>query len=161
MNTKRTEMTQKTPRGYISIFDEMDRAFETMMNPGWIYPFQGLLPEWPGMEHRSPAMPKVDVIERETEILVRAEVPGIDKKDLHIELAGDLLTIKGEHAHKKETQEEGTFYRSEITRGSFSRTIRLPSEVSLEETNAEFKDGVLEILLTKARKAEKQRIDVK
>ncbi len=161
MKTKRKDMTKMALRDSMTMFDEMERAFQTMMNPGWMYPFRSLWPEGMGMEHMLASMPKVDVIERESEILVRAEVPGIDKKDLHIELAGNLLTIKGEHEHKEETKEEGTFHRSEIKRGSFIRTIRLPSEVALDETNAEFKDGVLEILLQKALKTEKRRIDVK
>ena len=160
MKTKRTEVTEAVPRREMTLFDEMDRLFDTMTHRGWMSPFRDLLPEWAGMERTFAITPKVDVIDREAEILVRAEVPGVKKEELQVELAGDLLTISGEHK-QEETKEEGAFYRAEIARGSFSRTIRLPADVELEQAQAEFTDGVLEIHLPKTQKTERRRIDVK
>lgn len=160
MKTKRREMTEAVPRRDITLFDEMDRLFDTMAHRGWMHPFRELLPEWTGVDETFTITPKVDVVDREAEILVRAEVPGVDKDNLQVELAGDLLTITGERK-QEETKEEGAFYRSEIAHGSFTRTIRLSAEVAFEETQAEFKDGVLEIHLPKTQKTERRRIDVK
>lgn len=160
MKLKRREMTEAVPRRDLTLFDEMDRLFDTMTHRGWMHPFRDIWPEWMAMEPTFAITSKVDVVDREAEILVRAEVPGVEKDDLHVELAGDLLTITGERK-QEETKEEGAYYRSEIARGSFTRTIRLPAEVSLDETQAELKDGVLEIHLPKTQKTERHRIDVK
>ena len=156
MKTKRKDVAEAVPRREMSLFDEMDRAFDTMMHRGWMHPFREVWPEWARFE----LDPRVDVVDRETEILVRAEVPGVTKDDLVVESTGDLLIIKGERK-QEETKEEGAYFRSEIARGNFSRTIRLPTEVALDETKADFKDGVLEIHLPKTQKTEKRRIDVK
>jgi HSP20 family protein len=99
------------------------------------------------------------LIDREEELLVRAEVPGVEKQDLEIELVGQVLTLKGERKHE-ETEEKGTYYRSEIARGSFVRSLRLPENVDLENAKAEFKDGVLEVHLPKTEKTERRRIEV-
>lgn len=165
MKLKRREMTEAVPRREMTLFDEMDRLFDTMTNRGWMRPWRDMWPDWTGsnlmgLEQEAIITPRVDVIDRESEILVRAEVPGVTKDNLQVEMAGDLLTITGERKHAEE-KEEGAFYRSEIVRGSFSRTIRLPAEVSLDDTRADFHDGVLEIHLPKTQKTERRRIEVK
>lgn len=160
MKTKRTEMTETLPRRELGVFDDMDRAFDRLLHHGWMHPFQELWPEGGRLGATMEMTPRVDVVDRETEILVRAELPGIAKDDLEVELVGDLLTIRGEHK-QEETQEEGAYFRAEISRGSFSRTIRLPAEVTLEETLANFQDGVLEIHLPKTQKTERRRIEIK
>lgn len=160
MKTKRTEMTEPVSRRELTLFDEMDRAFDNLLHRDWMHPFREIWPEWARLEQTLEIRPRLDVVDRETEILVRAEVPGVDREHLEVELAGDLLTIKGERK-LEETKEEGAFFHTEIARGSFSRTIRLPSEVVLDETAAEFKDGVLEIHLPKMEKTERRRIEVK
>jgi HSP20 family protein len=103
--------------------------------------------------------PRIDVLDREGEVLVRAEVPGVDKEGLKVELAGQMLTIGGER-HQEEKEEKGDYFRSEIAHGSFSRTIRLPEDVSLDKVTAEFKDGMLEVHLPKTEPTEHRRIDV-
>ena len=89
------------------------------------------------------AIPHLDLIEREKEILVRGEIPGVDKKDLKLDLTGDLLTIAGER-RLEEATEEGEVHRAEIARGAFTRSIRLPVPVDPERVDAEFRDGLLE-----------------
>lgn len=160
MKTKRTQLAPMVPRREMNLLDEMDHLFDTLTHRGWMHPFREVWPEWGRLEQTLEMTPRVDVIDREAEILVRAEVPGVGKDDLEVDLAGDLLTIKGERK-MEETKEEGAFFRSEIARGAFSRTIRLPAEVTLEEIKAEFKDGVLEILLPKTEKTEHRRIEIK
>jgi HSP20 family protein len=125
-------------------------------------PFHEMLPDWPrfGVHEFDLRMPKVDVLDREDEIVVQAELPGVEKKDLDVDLSERALTINGETGHKEE-QTEGEYYQSEITRGRFSRTIRLPEDVDVARTKAEFKDGVLEIHLPKTHKVERQKIEIK
>ena len=104
-------------------------------------------------------MPRVDVIDREQEILVRVELPGVEKKDLEVNLSGQILTIKGK-SHREEKEHEGEYFRSEISRGAFQRTMRLPEEVEEKGIKAGFKDGMLEVRLPKAHKVERHQIRV-
>jgi HSP20 family protein len=102
----------------------------------------------------------MDVVDREKEILVRAELPGVERKDINIELTGHMLTIEGEHRHE-EKEEKGKFYRAEIREGRFSRQVHLPDEVEEKGVKAEFTNGVLEVHLPKLHKAERHKIEVK
>ena len=161
MKTKRKETTTALTRPETGFFDEMDRAFDALMHRGWLHPFRELWPEWqPFTTDVEVQMPRVDLVDREAEILVRAEVPGIDKEHLDVDLSGELLTIRGER-RKEERTEEGDVYRAEIARGTFVRTLRLPAEVDAEKVEATFKDGLLEIHLPKLATTKRQRIEVK
>lgn len=84
----------------------------------------------------------------------------MDKKDLKLDLQGELLTITGER-HLEEEKEEGKIYRAEIMRGAFARTVRLPEPVDAEKVDAVFKDGLLEIHLPKTHVKERHQIEVK
>jgi HSP20 family protein len=144
-----------------SFFDEMDHAFDRMMSRGLLQPFRSLWPDWapfqPDLDIR---VPRVDLVDRDAELLIRAEVPGIEKENLHLDLAGDLLTIHGERK-QEETHEGDHVYRSEIVRGSFSRTIPLPAGLDTDAIDATFENGVLEVHLPKLESAKRQKIEVK
>jgi len=163
MTTKRKEMAETVPNVTrdLSVFDDMDRLFDTVLHRGWMRPFHELFPEWPlfGQRDFELQAPRVDVIDREQEVLVRAELPGVEKKDLEVHLSGQILTIAGESRHE-EKESEGEYFRSEIRRGSFKRTIRLPDEVDEKEIKAEFKDGILEVRLPKLHKVQRHQIPV-
>jgi HSP20 family protein len=149
-------------RHEVGFFDEMDRAFDTLLNTGWMRPFRETWPEWaaPMQTDRELRAPRVDLVEHDTEFLIRAELPGIEKKDLHLDLTGNVLTIRGERKHEEKV-EEGDVYRAEILRGSFSRTIRLPTTVKADEVAAEFDNGMLEVHLPKVETTPRQKIEVK
>jgi HSP20 family protein len=160
MKTKRSELVEAVPRHEIDIVDEMDRIFDTMFHRGWLRPFRQVWPEWARFEETFElGTPRVDVIDRDEEILVRAEVPGVDKKELEVELTGRQLCIKGER-RREEKKEEGELVRSEIAHGAFSRTIRLPEDADFDQAKADFKDGILEIRLPKTHKTERRHIEV-
>jgi HSP20 family molecular chaperone IbpA len=103
---------------------------------------------------------RIDVRETAEEVVVRAEVPGIDPKELDIQLVGDVLTLSGEKKDEREDNEHGYAY-SERRYGSFRRTLRLATPVDAEKVNAEHKNGVLTITLTKAESSRPRRIPVK
>ena len=103
--------------------------------------------------------PKVDVEDTDDAFLVRAEVPGLDKDDIHVDLNQDRLIIKGEKKHESKNKGKN-YYRVECSYGSFSRTIPLPSEVEEEKVNAEYKNGVLNICLPKRESAKKKSIEI-
>lgn len=104
--------------------------------------------------------PSVDISEGKKEITVKAEIPGVEAKDIDISLSGKLLTIKGEKKHEKEEKEEN-YYRMERSYGSFNRTIELPAEVDPEKVDASYKKGVLKIELKKTRESETKKIEIK
>ena len=161
MKTKRRELTEAVPRRDVDAFDEMDRMFDTLFHRGWLRPFRDVWPQWPGFDETFDlGTPRVDVIDRDEEILVRAEVPGVDKKDLEVDLTGQHLRIQGERRREEKKEEEGEFVRSEIARGTFSRTVRLPQDLEFGKAKADFKDGILEIHLPKTHKTERRQIKV-
>jgi HSP20 family protein len=105
-------------------------------------------------------IPDIDIKENEKEILVRAEVPGIDKKDIDITMSEGLLTIRGEKRHDDEVKRED-YHRVESRYGSFSRSFRLPVEIVNDKIEANYKDGVLSIVLPKADAPAPKKIEVK
>lgn len=125
---------------------EMDRIFEDF--------FQGFASIGPFAGRSGEFAPRLDVTETEKELRIKAELPGMDEKDVEVTLTQDVLTIRGV---KKEEQEEknGNYYRMERSFGSFTRSVPLPAEVDREKVAASFKKGVLTITLPKtARDAE-------
>ncbi len=104
--------------------------------------------------------PAVDVVEKDENIIVKAQVPGIPKENITVEVKGDQLVIKGEHKQEKEEKKEN-FYRQEIQYGSFYRIIDLPSEVEKTHAEATMKDGVLEIKLKKNKESSPRKITIK
>jgi HSP20 family protein len=104
--------------------------------------------------------PRVDVTETDKEVRVTAELPGVDEKDIALELDENALILSGE---KKEEHEEKsrTGYRLERAYGSFRRVIPLPSRVDVEKVHAEFKRGVLSVKLPKLEESSRKRIEIK
>jgi HSP20 family protein len=104
--------------------------------------------------------PSVDIEETDSSVVVRAELPGVKKEDLDIEVTPEALTLKGETREEKE-QRDKRFYRKERSWGMFQRTIPMPLEIKADEAKASFKDGLLEITLPKAapqKKAESVKL---
>jgi len=122
---------------------EMDAMFDNFFNTLDIEPFEGRLGVF---------TPKMDVTETEKEIVVTAELPGLDEKDIDVSLQNDRLTIKGEKKEEKEGKGKD-YYRMERSYGSFSRTIPLPVEIETDKVEAKFKKGVLTITLPKTARA--------
>ena len=155
------ELQKAEPKRALSPFEEMDRLFEDYFSRGWMRPFRW---EWPSLgELAKPfegKMPKVDVIERDDEVIVKAELPGVDKKDLDVSVTENSVTIKGTTSHE-EKEEKGDYYRCEISRGAYARTVALPSYVDADKAKANFKDGVLELKLPKVEKSKRRSIEIK
>lgn len=139
-------------------FDEMDRWFDEMFPRNWMQPF--FRRGWPDFE--SPfggKPPKVDVIDRDTEVVVRAELPGVHKEDLEVSLSDNMLTIRA-HSRRETTDEKGHYHRREIATGELERSLRLPANVEGDKTKATFKDGVLELVAPKVAGAARQNIKI-
>jgi HSP20 family protein len=104
--------------------------------------------------------PSLDLSETKNDLIVRAEVPGIDPKGIDISLSNDVLTIKGEKKQEKEEAEEN-YHFIERSYGAFSRSIRLPREVQSDKINASYKNGLLKVTLPKSEEAKKKEIKIK
>jgi len=104
--------------------------------------------------------PSLDLSETKNDLIVKAEIPGIDPKDIDISLNKDVLTIKGEKRRETEEKEEN-YHFIERNYGAFARSIRLPREVQNEKINASYKNGVLRVTLPKSEEAKKKEIKIK
>jgi HSP20 family protein len=106
-------------------------------------------------------MPPVDIFENDQhEIVLKAELPGISREDIDIRVENNLLTIRGERKREQETKQE-SYHRVERVYGSFSRSFSLPSTINTEKVGAEFKDGVLTVVLPAREEAKPRQIQVK
>jgi HSP20 family protein len=106
-------------------------------------------------------MPPVDIFENDKhEIVLKAELPGISREDIDIRVENNLLTIRGERKHDQETKQE-SYHRIERVYGAFSRSFQLPSTVNMEQVAAEFKDGVLTVVLPAREEARPRQVQVK
>jgi len=99
--------------------------------------------------------PPVDIFEEGENVIVKAELPGRRKEDIHVTLTEDTLTVSGEKK-KEERVEKKDYHRLERSYGSFRRSFTLPVEVQNEKAAAKFKDGVLEIRVPKSEEAKKK-----
>lgn len=132
---------------------DMDRLFEEFFSPitrrrrGWLKPEMGVI------------VPNIEMYDRKNEIVVKAELPGVNKEDIDLTITKDSLTLKGETKKEEEVKEED-YYAAEISYGSFTRTIALPVEIDSEKAKASFKNGILEIILPKKEEAKPKEIKI-
>jgi HSP20 family protein len=130
----------------VSLRDDMDRFFET---------FFGQHPE----DREGFWTPILDIEESNGNIVVKAEIPGMEKDEIKVSVRNNMLSISGERKQEIETKDK-TFHRIERSYGKFSRTITLPSEVDADKIKAAYKDGVLNIILPKPESMKPKQIEV-
>jgi HSP20 family protein len=119
--------------------DEMDRLFEDV----------GFGRRWFSQPWRPDAelwSPQIDVFQRNNELVIKADLPGLTKDDIKVDLTEDAVTLKGERRTEREEERQGV-YRSERSYGSFHRVVPLPDGAITEQAKATFRDGVLEITM--------------
>ena len=141
-------------------WEELDRWFDEFGRQGLLSPFSWYWPkEMEGMAPFEGRTPKVDVVDRDKEVVVRAELPGVKKDDLEVTLSEHTVTVEA-HTTREEKKEEEQYYRREMSRGDFRRTLPLPRGVDETKATANFADGVLELTLPKTEKTEKRKVKV-
>ncbi|OPY09605.1 MAG: Spore protein SP21 [Syntrophaceae bacterium PtaB.Bin095] len=141
---------------FFSLQREMNRIFDDFFQ-GWdVAPFAGPSARLAAFH------PSIDVKESDKEISVKAELPGLEEKDVEVLLDNETLTIKGEKKEEKEDKGKG-YYHVECSYGSFHRVIPLPAGIDQKKVQAQFKNGVLNITLPKAEeaKAKGKKIPIK
>jgi len=103
--------------------------------------------------------PAVDIFETDGEIVVKAEVPGMERKDITLNLENNVLTLKGERRFAKETKDEN-YHRIERSYGTFSRSFSIPATVDEEKIRADYTEGVLKIVLPKKEQVKPKQIRI-
>src|SRR3974390_2826240 len=134
---------------------EIDRLFDDFTR-GWPTMTRG----WPTMARTPELMPSMDVTETDKEIEITAELPGLEEKDVQVNVADNVLTIKGEK--KSEKGEKDKNYRVfERSYGSFSRTLDLPAGINPDTIKASLSNGVLKVTVPKPAAAQVKKVEVK
>jgi HSP20 family protein len=145
-----------SPFGFMRRFtEEMDRLFEDFGGGHeWL--------TWPREWGEGRWRPDIEMFEKNGQLVVRADLPGLTKNDVKVDITEDALTIQGER-EKEHEEKGGTFYRSERSYGGFYRLVPLPEGVSPESVKATFHDGVLEVTMkAPARpKVEPRHVEIK
>lgn len=167
MSEKESKQIENAPRSGMVPFEDVDRwftelsrRFDDLFSSRWSSPFERVFPSFP--ELKAPfegRFPKLDVIDRDAEFVIRGELPGVAKDDLDVSMTDDSVTIRASTQHE-EKEEKGKYYRRELSRGEFQRVVPLPAAVKGEEAKATFKDGILELVLPKAAPAKRKAIKV-
>lgn len=136
-------MTRWEPTGMRTLRDQINRMFEDVMTPA-LRGMQG---------------PALDVYQQENELVVEAELPGMDIKDVEINATENVLTIQGQSQRETEIKEENVV-RSERRWGSFFRSVELPSPIDPEAAKASFKNGVLTIRAPLSAAAKPRKVSI-
>jgi len=154
------EGRKATPMRTFSPFEEMNRMFGGMFPQTRTRPFEWEWPSWAEMTALAESkLPPIDIIERDNEVVVRAELAGVDKKDLDVSVTDNNVTVKG-NTKEEHKEEKGDYFRSEIKQGAFSRTATLPCDVNGDKAKAKFSDGILELVIPKLEGSRRRTIKV-
>ncbi len=148
---KRTLAIRREDDQPFALMREFDRWFDSFFERPWsLMPWRFFEEEWETFT------PRVDVKETDKKVIVTAELPGLDEKDIEISVSGDALILRGEKRQEQEDKGED-YYRMERRYGSFQRVISLPCEVEVDKAEATFRKGVLTINLPKTPAAQSAR----
>lgn len=120
-----------------------------------------LFADWPRLrEEHGGWNPSVDMIDRQDEVVLRADLPGMEQKDIDVTVQDNMITIRGERKEEREEKDKD-YYCCERTFGTFTRTMALPPSVDPEGVKATFKNGILEVRLPKTREAKGRKVEIK
>ena len=148
------EMESQERRRFRSPLEEMERWFEEAF-PRPFLP-QRLFTRFPELVPSFGAVsPQVDIYEDGNDVVVKAEIPGIKKEDLDINIKENMITISGEKKAEKKVERKD-YYRFERSFGSFTRNLHLPAEIQSNKAKATFRDGVLEVRIPKSEAAQEK-----
>jgi len=151
--------TDSAENSYLTAFRDLENRVETMFHSMWKRPFHHeMFPDTFTFGSLN-KMPKIDVVDRDKEISVKAELPGFEKDDLDISITDNRLAIRAKTC-KEEKQEKGDYLKQEISRSEVYRSVLLPAEVDDKNIKTSFKNGVLELTIAKQGKSQRKQIEV-
>ena len=141
--------------------NDMERMWESFFSHNWMRPSQWEFP-WLGevaMPFERRMMPKVDIVDSDHELVLRAQVPGVEKEDLHVTVTDTSVTLEGS-MHREEKEEKGNYFRRECTWGTFTRNFALPCDVNSAKAKATLENGMLELHLPKMIQSKRRRVAI-
>jgi HSP20 family protein len=139
-------------------FEELERWLNEYLPRAWIRRWGS--PSWGELTRPIERLaPRIDIIERDEEVVLFAELPGVAKDDLELIVYEQTVTIKG-NTRRRTADSEGEYFRAEIAAGDFSRSVSLPGRVEAEKSQAKFTDGLLELRIPKRYKTRHQRVKI-
>ena len=130
-------------------FSDFDDLFEGFLSPRRI-----------SRSAEGALVPAIDVSENDNEYVIKAEIPGVKKEDLHVSVQDGVLTINAESKYEEEEKKEGRVIRQERRYGKYVRSMRLGKDVDSSNVKAEYKDGVLELKLPKVEEVKPKKIAI-
>ena len=151
---KQSELLPKSTGGLFS-FDEFDNFFDDFMTRKW-----PRLMDWNVTTLSQANFPRVDIIDHENDIEVKATLPGVKKEDIDVSIINQTITIRTSCKEEKKEEEKGKYFRREISQGEFQRTVSLPEYVNDEKAKASFKDGLLTVMIPKTEKGKRKAITI-
>jgi len=158
--SKPAESTGTTRTRLADIEREVERAFERVFKSGWLSPSQWDLPTLSRLRDTFEGKsPRVNVIERDNELVVVAELPGVAKSEVEVSMGNDSITIKAS-TNKETTEEDGAYRRREISQGDFSRVVSLPTAIDGSKAKAVFSDGLLTVIVPKVEESGRHTVPI-
>lgn len=155
------ELIPQESRRFLAPFEDMERWFEEAFRRPFFSPWMPRF-RFPELRELREFSPTVDIFEEGNDVVVKAELPGMGKDDIDVNVTDDVITISGEKK-SEEKIEKKDYFRFERSYGSFSRSLTLPAETQTDKAKASFKNGVLEVRIPKTeaavRKVKKITID--
>lgn len=161
METKKdlSQSSNNDQHNFLSAFTNLEHKIENMFSHMWHNPFHTK----DDKEHDIPVLfnsfPKMDMIDRDKEIYLKAELPGIEKQDIDVSISNRRLLIKA-NAHHESKEEHGDYLKQEIRHRGIYRSIELPCEIDADEIISSFKNGVLELTIPKHETSHRRHIKV-
>jgi len=152
---KSSELIPKTSLGGLMSFDEFDHFFDDFLSRRW-----PRLMDWNMPTLQEISFPRVDILDHDNDIEVQAALPGVKKEDLEVSVTNQTITIRSCTKEEKKTEEKGKYFRREISRGEFQRTLSLPDNVDGDKAKASFKDGILKVTVPKTEKSKRKSIEI-
>lgn len=147
---KKKELSPSSAAGSLFSMSEFDSFFDGFMAYRW-----PRLLDW----NLEKSAPKVDILDRDTEIEIQAALPGVSKDNLDVTLNNQTITISANTQTEKKTEED-RYYRREISRGEFKRSLSLPENVDSDNAKASFKDGILKVIMPKIEQSKHKSIEI-
>jgi len=147
-----TEIAKTERPKYLAPFEKMERLFEDVFRSPFSLLSRRAWSETKDLAEFGTLSPRVDIFEEGNEMVLKADMPGIEKKDIDITLSDNMLTISGEKTHEDKV-DKGGYARYERTHGSFFRRFELPSDIDAEKIKAHLDNGVLEVRLPKTEES--------
>ncbi len=152
---KGSELMPKTSLSGLMSFDEFDNFFDDFLSRKW-----PRLVGWNMPALSETGFPRVDILDHDNDVEVQAALPGVKKEDLDVSITNQAITIRTCTKEEKKEEEKGKYFRHEIMRGEFQRTLSLPDNVDGDKAKASFKDGILKVTIPKTAKSKRKSIEI-